>query len=288
VRSAALAWIVAAVSLLVVVVIATLSGRQKPPETYSIRFAVLPPHDGTFGSAFVAPFQAISPNGQRIVFVAPAKDPSTNTLWMRSLDSMEPEQLRGTENATLPFWSPDSRFVAFFADGRLKRIEAIGGAPQTLSETPANEGGTWNREGIILLGHPHGGLFRVLASGGQPEAVTTLDVASGEASHRWPYFLPDGRHFLYIAGPPYRVYVGSLDSGLRKQLINSDSKAVYAPPGYVLFAKEDSLMAQPFDAAKLKLTGSAFPIAENIRTNAPIGRSGFSVSDNGVLTYRTA
>ena len=103
VRSAALAWIVAAVSLLVVVVIATLSGRQKPPETYSIRFAVLPPHDGTFGSAFVTPFQAISPNGQRIVFVARAKDASTNTLWMRSLDSMEPEQLRGTENATLPF-----------------------------------------------------------------------------------------------------------------------------------------------------------------------------------------
>src|SRR5262249_38714879 len=151
-----------------------------------------------------------------------------------------------------PFWSPDSRFVAFFADGKLKKIEATGGVPQTLTETPANEGGTWNRAGMILVGHPKGGLFRVSASGGQPQAVTTLD-ASKEASHRWPYFLPDGRHFLYIAGPPYRVYVGLLDSSFRKQLmLNSDSKAVYAP-GYVLFAKEDSLMAQPFDAAKVEL-----------------------------------
>lgn len=135
----------------------------------------------------------------------------------------------GTDQANLPFWSPDSAFIAFFAQGKLKKVEASGGSPQTVCDAPAGEGGTWNRDGVILFGNENGGLSRVSAGGGQPVLVTKLDVSRKETSHRWPQFLPDGRHYLYVAQAPTTIYVSSLDSRETKQLVTADSKALYAP-----------------------------------------------------------
>ncbi|MBI4473928.1 MAG: PD40 domain-containing protein, partial [Acidobacteria bacterium] len=141
-----------------------------------------------------------------------------------------------------------------------------------------------NSDGAIVLGNAAGGLLRVSAAGGQPAALTTPDASR---SHRWPSFLPDGNHFLYLAGPPWKLYAGSLDSSEPREIMSVDTKVLYSPPGYLLFVRQGNLMAQPFDAARLTLTGDAFPVAENVRTGGGNARAAFSVSENGVLTYRT-
>ncbi|MGH9363953.1 MAG: protein kinase domain-containing protein, partial [Thermoanaerobaculia bacterium] len=187
---------------------------------------------------------AISPDGTRVVFVA--RDSSgRNLLWIRPLDSLAVQPLPGTENPSFPFWSPDSRFIGFFADGKLKKIDASGGPPQTLCDAPVNRGGTWNREGVILFAPVSDGpIYRVSASGGLPTPVTRLDPSRGETSHRWPFFLPDGQHFLYLVasfgGPKEKtgIYVGSLDSKEEKFLLPANSSVAYAPPGYLLFFRE--------------------------------------------------
>jgi Tol biopolymer transport system component len=210
-------------------------------------------------------------------------------LWLRAFDALEARQLPGTENGDFPFWSPDSRFIAFFADGKLKKIEAAGGPVQTLSDAPAPEGGTWNRDGTILFAATFtAGLSRVSAAGGQVISATTLDASQKEISHRWPEFLPDGRHFLFLAQPANVVSVGSLDSSEIKRLMNTDSKALYAPPGSLVFVRQGTLMSQPFDASRGALTGEAAPIVEQVRNNPGNGRASFSVSTNGVLAYRTS
>src|SRR5262249_8234151 len=164
------------------------------------------------------------------------------------------------------FWSPDSRFIAFHAPGKLKKIEASSGPPQTICETTGIvTGGSWNRQGTILYGTPNTGLFRVSQAGGNPNPLTALDSAQGEAGHRRPWFLPDGKHFLYIAmnTVPERsaIYLASVDSKERKRLVSSQQNAIYAPTaaasgkGHVLFLREDTLMAQPFDEERLDLAG---------------------------------
>ena len=199
-----IAWGIAAIAILLTGVIAIGPFRTKPDETAPVRFAVLPAAGTTFGGNTVAPFPAISPDGRRIVFQAVAAEAATTSLWVRSLDSMDALPLRGTEGASLAFWSPDSRFVGFFADGKLKKIDLAGGPPQSLSDTTATEGGTWNRDEVILLGNATGPLLRVSAAGGQPVPATSLDASANETSHRWPSFLPDGRHFLFVTGSPAR------------------------------------------------------------------------------------
>jgi Tol biopolymer transport system component len=209
-------------------------------------------------------------------------------LWVRSLDSLEAQALPGTDGGDFPFWSPDSRFIGFFAQGKLKKIDVAGGPAQTLCDAPAGEGGTWNRDGIIVFAPTtFAGLSRVSAAGGQPTALTTVDPSGKEISHRWPQFLPDGRRFLFLVQPENTVRVGSLDSRDTKTLLTADSKVLYAPPGYVLFMREGTLTAQPFDASRAELTGDGFPVAEQVRGNALNGRAAFSVSENGVLSYRT-
>src|SRR5262249_53685700 len=147
---------------------------------------------------------AISPDGTRIVFSAQSAD-GRNQLWVRALDALAARALAGTEGATYPFWSPDGRRVGFFADGKLKRIDLSGGLPFTVCDLPVAQlgtgrGGTWSAEGIIVFAGGINPLFKVSAAGGAPSPVTSLDPGNGITTHRWPWFLPDGRHFLYLAG----------------------------------------------------------------------------------------
>ena len=235
---------------------------------------------------------AISPDGLRLAYVALNADGKA-LLWVRPIDSLQALALPGTEDASFPFWSPDSRMIGFFASGKLKKIEASGGPPLTLCDAPNPRGGTWNQEGVILftpnLNVP---LHRVSASAGTPVPVTSLDPAKGVTTHRWPQFLPDGRHFLYVSGTPLTprenptnaIMLGSLDSKESKFLLHAHASAQYGS-GHILFLRLNTLMAQPFNAQNLELTGEAFPIADPVQEYELSLRSIFSASENGLLAY---
>jgi len=255
-------------------------------EPHATRFLIFPAEKSTL----IGGGQHISPDGLRLVYVAINAD-GKRLLWTRPLDSLTAQPLPGTEDAANPFWSPDGRFVGFFAAGsKLKKIEFTGGPTQTLADVQGSLGGAWNRDGVIVFSRSLGDrLFRVSATGGTSTPVTTLDESRKETAHLWPYFLPDGRHFLYLARSVQRentgIYVGTLDSKEQKLLVNADSSPVYAPPGFLLFVRERTLMAQPFDADRLQLTGEPFSIGEEVGYNAVNGRAFFSVSQTGVLAF---
>jgi serine/threonine protein kinase/Tol biopolymer transport system component len=285
------AWIVAGACLLGLLaalpfVIAYL--RRTPVDERVLKLSVLPPENATVAGAGTG--FALSPDGRRLAFVASFEGQSL--LWVRSLDSLSTQALPGTEGAggaSPPFWSPDSRSIGFFAKGKLKKIDASGAPLQTLCDVPASRGGTWNRNGVIVFapGVP-GPLYRVSAAGGEPSPMTALDQSRFETSHRWPYFLPDGRHFLYLVRSNQAgVYVGSLDSKTTKRLLPTAMNVAYAPPGFLLFMRNETLMAQPFDADELELSGEPFAVAEGVAYNPGLGRGVFSVSENGVLAYRS-
>jgi Tol biopolymer transport system component len=298
-RGTRLPWLIVGLLLVISAALTTLIVFHRERELGTIRFLLLPPPDSTFGHNIVgrgtgapAPHFVVSPDGRRLAYVI-VTGAGRPQLWVRGMDVVSGQPLPGTEDASFPFWSPDSRFVAFFAQGKLKRIDASGGALQTVCEAPAGEGGTWNRTGEIVLAPDNtGGLYRVAASGGVVSPVTTLDRTLTERSHRWPQFLPDGRHFLYLAVTDRQegaVYVGSLDSTSAPQLVLKPAlRTVYAPSGHLLFLRESTLMAQPFDTQAFRLTGEPVPLAEDVAYNAVFGRTAFSVSDNGVLAYRTS
>jgi Tol biopolymer transport system component len=194
--------------------------------------------------------------------------------------------LPATGGATLPFWSPDNRSVGFFSHGKLQKIDISGGLPQIICDAAAGGGGTWNSQGAILFSPTQSsGLYQVSSEGGESKAVTKLGPEAGGDRHRHPYFLPDGRHFLYFA--TNNIYIGSLGSGVTKKLLNADSKAEYAPPGYLLFIRQGVLLAQPFDYTREELTGEPVRIAEQVGFNTNNGAASFSVSGNDVLAYRT-
>jgi len=286
-----LAWSLLAVAAMGLIALAIPYFRTAPVETTAVEFPIAPPEGAAFGpidttlNRVAPPYPAASPDGRYIAFLA-GKAGVPVRIWVRPLDASETRVLAGTEGALSPFWSPDSRKIGFFAGGKLKAVDYSGGPVQVLCDAPAGEGGTWNREGVILFGNFFGGLRRVLAAGGESTAITMPDAAHQETSHRWPYFLPDGRHFLYLAQQPNSIYAGSLDSKETKRLLVADSRAVYAPPGYLLFVRQGTLMGQTFDAGRLELAGEPFRIAENVRSVAT-GRAAFSVSDRGTLVYRS-
>jgi Serine/threonine protein kinase len=236
---------------------------------------------------------AVSPDGQRLVFGAVGAN-GAFSLWLRPLGAASAQPLAGTEGANYPFWSPDSRFIGFFANGKLKKIDAAGGPAQTLCDAPDGRGGTWNRDGVIVFAPDlNSALYRVSATGGAPVALP-LDKSRKENVHHFPYFLPDGQHFLYRAGKTISyardegngIYVGSLDSSEYKLILPADTYAVYAS-GHLLFWRDGSLMAQPFDAKSLQLSGEAVPVAEQVQMNLPEVRASFSVSENGVLVFQS-
>ena len=286
-------WVIAAallIGLIMTMFLAVPYLKRPPREEGLIRFSVLLPQNVTISGT--TPALAVSPDGRHIAFIAAQE--GQNLLWLRPLDSFTPKPLTALEisgSPTPPFWSPDSRFIGFFAGGKLKKIEASGGPPQILCDIPGPRGGTWNHDGVIVVGTTAGALSRVSQAGGEPTPVTTLDQSRFETSHRWPNFLPDGRHFLFFvrSGKVENtgVYIGSLDSKETRQLLPNVLSAVYAPPGFLLFLRNETLMAQPFDPNALKLTGEQVPIGEQVAFNSGLGRGSFSVSENGVLAFRT-
>jgi len=257
--------------------------RPTQTERRAVRLLINPPEKSAFSSF------AISPDGLRLAFVATDVS-GKSLLWVRPFESIAAQPLSGTEEATLPFWSPDSRFVGFFAGGKLKKVELSAGTVQTLCGATVPRGGTWNADGVILFAPtPNDPIYRVAAAGGDSISLTKLDPARQESSHRWPYFLPDGRHFLYsVNGGPQSqgIYVTSLDGKENRRLLNTPNSVVaYAAPGYIFFRRESTLMGQAFDADKLELSGEPFPIAEQIGYDVASFQTFFSVSQTGVLVY---
>jgi Tol biopolymer transport system component len=214
-------------------------------------------------------------------------------LWIRSLDADTARPLLGTVGASQPFWSPDSRSVAFFAGNHLKKVDVTSGEVQTLSGDAAGAAGTWSRGGVILFkSDVTGRIERVSADGGTTSPVAAVDSSRGEFWLNWPQFLPDGRRFLYLVRstqPEYNgVFLASLDGPERTRVLSDESQAIYASPGYLLFHRDATLFAQRFDPASLEKTGAALPLVENVQVNMGTRRGVFSVSDTGVLTYRSA
>src|SRR5262249_46517934 len=215
-------------------------------------------------------------------------------LWMRSLNSTVAQELAGSENGMFPFWSPDGRWIGFFADGKLKKVPAAGGAVQVICDAPVGRGGAWSPQGVIVFAPTTvGPLYQVPANGGAAAQITQLDASLGETTHRWPDFLPDGVHFLYVArqnsdAQASGVFVGSLDSRSRKKVIDSLTEAHYVAPGYLVFARRTTLLAQRFDADSLNLAGDAVPIVQDASMQTGALRSGFAVSQAGQLVYLSA
>jgi serine/threonine protein kinase len=282
------------VAVLVFATLALLHLMERSPEGRVTRSTILPPEKLNFSTTFGGHI-ALSPDGKLLAFVS--RDTASQTrLWVRPLNALTGQALNGTDGASFPFWSPDSRFIGFFADGKLKKIEASGGPPQTLCDATGGRGGTWNEKGTIVF-CPSGGVFplsRVSAAGGVPVAITKLDSSVSQTSHRWPYFLPDGEHFLFSTrtsfggvGDGDGIFVGSLDTTfVPRRLVNSGSSAAFAN-GHLLFAREQTLMAQPFDLKTLSVVGDAVPIAERVYFESFTSKTSFSTSQNGTLVYQT-
>jgi Tol biopolymer transport system component len=261
---------------------------------------------------------ALSSDGRSLAFVA-AGPAGRNLLWVRPLDGSPARPLTGTEMASNPFWSPDGRFLAFFARGKLMKIRARRGNPEPICDAESGLGGTWSREGIILFAPgPASPILRVSSAGGRPVPVTRLDSARRQRSHRWPFFLPDGRHFLYLeqrAGAAWEswentICVGALDGWTRTPLLRANSNVAYAPSfappsrgpwqwlkhlasgpgraagGHILFWRDNALLARPFDPKTLRLTGEAFRVAAPVQYRTITSAAVFAVSGNGLLVFQ--
>jgi serine/threonine protein kinase/Tol biopolymer transport system component len=281
-----LAWVLAGAAMALALVMTLLYLRREPASTRPARFGVAAPENSVVTGSI-----AVSPDGRQIAFVT-RNAQGSRTLWVRPLDSLAARQLPGTEGALHPFWSPDSRFVGFFAQGKLQKIRAEGGPPQPLCSVFEARGGSWSRAGVIVFSpNDRDPLYRVSDGGGAAAPVTSLDASRQESSHQWPHFLPDGRRFLYLvwsAQPQHRgIYVGSVDGRENQRLLESDW-GVAAAGGQLLFLRGTTLMAQPFDPGSLRLTGEPTPAAEQVWYDETTpGLTSFSVSDNGVLAYRS-
>jgi Tol biopolymer transport system component len=235
----------------------------------------------------------ISPDGKKVAYVARDSSGSDERLWVRPLDSMSAIALPGTENARFPFWSPDSRYLAFFKDSKLKKVLATGGPALTLCDASEGRGGSWNQDDVIIFTPNFAGpLHRVSAAGGSSMAISVLDSTRQDYTHRWPCFLPNGRDYLFFnrtqgddGGEEDAVCVGTLGESEYRVLVHGKSNAIFAE-GRLLFIREGVLMAQPFDPGKLENVGDAFPIAEGVAFMPGWSRGVFSSSLQGDLVYR--
>ncbi|MBI1788917.1 MAG: protein kinase [Acidobacteria bacterium] len=267
--------------------VAIIHFRERPPDVRPVRFSVAQPDKVTY-RWFDLP--VISPDGRRLAFTG-AVGGGNSMLWIRPLDSLEAHPMTGTENAYFPFWSPDSRSVAFFGSGKLKRVDVAGGPPLALCDTAAiGGGGTWNRNGVIVFASGSEALRHVPASGGESKILLPLNKARQETAQLWPHFLPDGRHFLYqsrSAKGLNGIYRASLDSSESQLVVSSDATPGFSPPGFLLFTRQETLLAQPFDPGKLQTTGEAFPIAEGVGRTADMAGSLYSVSEEGTMVFRS-
>jgi Tol biopolymer transport system component/tRNA A-37 threonylcarbamoyl transferase component Bud32 len=281
-----LAWAAAAVAALAALGLGWGLVKRAPEPAPVMRFEIAPPAEVT---SIDVP--RISPDGKFLAFDASDSE-GKNRIWVRPLSAIEAHPLPGTEGGARPFWSPDSQFLGFIADGVLKKVGVSGGPPTKLCDAPGGSDGTWSPKGVILFdGTGNDPIHRVSAAGGTKAVEVGIDTKRHETSVGWPEFLPDGRHYLYLLttekADDNAYWIGSIDSKERKKLAPAQTLVTYSPPGYLLFARDRTLVAQPFDAGALKTTGEAVPLAEKIGTDN-VGLARFSVSRNGVLVYRTA
>jgi Tol biopolymer transport system component len=290
---ARLAWLVAAMLLLATLGLTWAYVAGKPAtDSRVMRFSILPPEKASFGNI------AVSPDGKWLAFTAATG--GKVQLWVRGIETLEGRALPGTAGARFPFWSPNSSSIGFFAEGRLKKIEASSGLAQTLCDASNGLGGTWSGDGVILFSRTGAGLSRISASGGEVAEVTTPDRTRQENYHWAPAFLPDGRHFLYCIRSGQKeirgVYLGSLEGAVKQRLLGDVTAARYtaATPdspaaggdGWVLFVRDGALMAQPFDATRLQFSGEPFRISEQVESDLLLaGHFIFSTSANGVLVF---
>src|SRR5256885_5613748 len=282
-----LAWLVACVLAIILIAGAIWWRSFKPTEQTMQFYASL---------SFPARDIAIAPNGRSIAVVAYLESARKNVIWIYELASLGAKSLADTEGATYPFWSADGRSLAFFAEGKLKKLDVLGGPVQTLCDAPSGRGGTWSKNGVIvftpdaLIGK---GLYRISASGGTPTQISKPDPGRGEHSHRWPVFLPDGTHYLYMTAnfagrkDVNAIFVGSLDSNEKRFVTETAANVAYAAPGYLLFPREKTLFAQRFDLKRFALTGEPTAILTDIQYQPQVRRAVFAVADNGLLVAET-
>jgi Tol biopolymer transport system component len=262
--------------------------RGKQSDRQTVRLTMRLPGDSALTEA------SVSPDGRRVAFIA--RSDGKPALWIRSLDSLVAEVVAGTDGlatGSVPFWSPDSTRIGFFAHGKLKTVEPGSGPPTEVCDAGLGRGATWNRSGVIVFApNVEGPLVRVSASGGTPTPATALDPARNERSHRWPQFLPDGKHFLYFVRSPKAedtgVYVGQLDSPRVTRVMTAESAARFTAPDLVLFWRAGSLLAQQIDENSFQVTGSPTPVAQSVLFNRASNEAQFSASDTGVLIYIAA
>ena len=289
-RSERLGWIVAAASMATTLALGIAHLRREPPTKAEVlRFTVSAPEGTTIAPGPAARQLALSPDGRHLAFAA--RDPAgTSYLWLRDLDSLEARLLPETQDAWFPSWSPDGRFIGFQTPTGLERIAVSGGSSESVCDVRGRGGATWNHAGVIVFAQAGEGLYQVPASGGIPTPLTSLEP-SRERSHEWPPFLPDGKHILYFADTvdaEHRgIYVTSLDSDPPRLIFNTEVQSTYAEPGYLLFINGAALMAQPFDVNEMKLTGEPSRVAQDVSYNPQTNRTSFSVSESGVLAFRT-
>ena len=287
---------VAAIALLLAP-LAYFAGMKRRPvaAARAVRFAVPIPAGASFSPSEISRGASISPDGTRVAIEAFSG--GRRRLFVRPLDSEKAVVLEGSEDASAHFWSPDGRFIAFFADGKLKKIPSTGGPPEEICGAVFETIGTWSRDGTILFtGLFPLGLYRVSDKGGKPERVLTPEASGRDAPAIWPHFLPDGRRFLYLqlqdaskgnaGGRELRV--GSLDSKEIRTIARLDSRAEYSPTGHLVYVRDGVLFAQPFDEENAKLSGDPQLLSESVDYFYGPGNAAFSVSNNGVLVFETA
>jgi len=281
------AWVLAGAGGLTALGLAAALFLNKSPKPEPIRFLIPAPAE-----VRVMNTPKVSPNGKFIAYNA-IDSTGTQLIWVRPLGSLMAQTLPGTQNAQRPFWSPDSRFLGFMADQKLKKIAIDGGPPQTLCMSNSNGDGTWSSKGMILFdGTATDSIRMVSAAGGTPVAVSTIDRARGENGNAWPQFLPDGRHFLFLAltekSDESILKIGDIQSKKSTVLAKGNfTRMQYVPPGYVLSARDRALLAQRFDPGSLKFTGDAFPVADDVAAGGgDPSNAEFSASENGILVFR--
>jgi serine/threonine protein kinase/Tol biopolymer transport system component len=286
-----LGWAAAVVAAIVLSAAAAMFLYHPTQTAPAIRTVINPPEKTTLnltGDGAGPP--VLSPDGTSIVFAATGADGKTG-LWVRPMNSLDSHALPDTDGAIFPFWSPDSRSLGFFADSKLKTIDLSGSSVQAIGDAQLGRGGAWGPGGVILFSpNPQAPLMRVSASGGTPAPVTKLDAAQ-HTSHRWPFFLPDGKHFLYFAihhdpskSANNTLYYASLDGSENRPLFHSQSNAVYAS-GFLLFARGDQLMAQPFDPAKGTLSDEPRGVAKGVMNDISTWHMDASASSDGLLVF---
>ena len=291
-----LPWTIAAVALIAAA--AGLSNvRDAPVDANVYRTSLLLPTDVQLDCGCPPAVRfALSPDGRRLAFVGVDSRSGVTRLWVQPLDGGAPQAVAGAEGGYVPFWSPDGQSIGFFGGEKVKTVAVTGGSPMTVADNPTGAGATWNRDGVILFATlgPGNPIKRVSASGGPTSPATALNPDNGETRHGFPSFLPDGRHFLYLAigsktaGPNSAngIYVAALDSKERKLLVPGGSNAMYAQ-GHLFFLRQQTLLARPFDVERLEFTGREAPIAERVTTGGQTGTAGaFTVSPSGQLAYQ--